>query len=42
MMESCVKLLNCVSLNMWPEQRVCDFSDIFKFVLFKSLFFKFH
>ena len=36
MMESCVKLLNCVSLKMWPEQRVCDFTDIFKFVLFKK------
>ena len=23
-------------IKMWPEQRVCDFSDIFKFVLFKK------
>ena len=36
MMESFVKLLNCVSLKMWPEQRVGDFSDIFKFVLLKK------
>ena len=36
MMESCVKLLNCMSLKMWPEQRVCDFYDISKFVFFKK------
>ena len=36
MMESCVKLLNCMSLKMWREQKVCDFYDIFKFVLFKE------
>ena len=28
---------NCsTACQMWPEQRVCDFSDIFKFVLFKK------
>ena len=36
MMESYVKLLNCMSLKMWPKQKVCDFYDIFTCVLFNE------